>query len=69
MPLVERYLKADIAETRLKKMAFIGGPRQVGENLAGIIAARWENHGKASGLPELGRPQSPSTAAAGRIAG
>lgn len=31
MPLIERYLKADIAETLLKKMAFIGGPRQVGK--------------------------------------
>jgi predicted AAA+ superfamily ATPase len=31
MPLADRYLKADIAETLLKKMAFIGGPRQVGK--------------------------------------
>jgi uncharacterized protein len=31
MPLADRYLKADVAETLLKKMAFIGGPRQVGK--------------------------------------
>jgi len=31
MSRIERYLKADIVETLQRKMAFIGGPRQVGK--------------------------------------